>query len=62
MRELAKGQEARLCVAVQTVSGTPSASKALEGFCRDLCQQARNKNIDVVSATKAYCHCCCWLP
>ena len=62
MRELAKGQEARLCVAVQTVSGTPSASKALESFCRDLCQQARDKSIDVVSITETSSHCCCWPP
>ncbi|CAK0784796.1 hypothetical protein CVIRNUC_008000 [Coccomyxa viridis] len=33
---------------VTTVSGKPSSSKALESFCRDLCQQARDKSIDVV--------------
>ncbi len=35
-----------LCV--QTVSSKPSASKALEDYCQDLCQQARNDSIDVV--------------
>ena len=43
------GGEANLNVAAQTVSGKPSGSKALESFCRDLCQQARDKSIDVVS-------------
>lgn len=35
-------------VAVQTVTGKPASTKALEDFCRDLCQQARDKSIDVV--------------
>ena len=46
-------------MAAQTVSGKPSGSKALESFCRDLCQQARDKSIDVVRITKAFAHCCC---
>ena len=47
------GWGADLCVAAQTVSGKASGSKALESFCRDLCQQARDKIIDVVSSTKS---------
>ena len=43
-------------VAAQTVSGKPSSSKALESFCRDLCQQARDKSIDVVSGTQLPAH------
>ena len=52
---------------MQTVSGKPSTSKALEDYCRDLCQQARDKSIDVVrseerlcmaSQVPAWCHTC----
>ena len=46
-------------VAAQTVSGKPSSSKALESFCRDLCQQARDKSIDVVSGTQLPAHQSC---
>ena len=46
-------------VAAQTVSGKPSSSKALESFCRDLCQQARDKSIDVVSGTELSAHHSC---
>ena len=48
-------------MAVQTVSGKPSSSKALESFCRDLCQQARDKSIDVVSGTISPAHHSCLL-
>ena len=50
-RGLSEGRGADLCMAAQTVSGKPSGSKALESFCRDLCQQACDKSIDVVSGT-----------
>ena len=48
-------------LAAQTVSGKPSSSKALESFCRDLCQQARDKSIDVVSVTRMPAHFSCLL-
>ena len=35
-------------VCVQTTSGKPASTKVLEDYCRDLCQQARDKSIDVV--------------
>ncbi|CAL5223254.1 g5736 [Coccomyxa viridis] len=34
--------------AVTTTSGKPASTKVLEDYCRDLCQQARDKSIDVV--------------
>ena len=40
VRGLTEGQGVTMGVAAQTVSGKPSSSKALESFCRDLCQQA----------------------
>ena len=33
---------------MQTTSGKPATTKVLEDYCRDLCQQARDKSIDVV--------------
>ncbi len=35
-------------VCMQTTSGKPASTKVLEDYCRDLCQQARDKSIDVV--------------
>ena len=44
-------------VALQTTSGKPASTKVLEDYCKDLCQQARDKSIDVVRP--APCHCVC---
>ena len=46
---------------MQTASGKPASTKVLEDYCRDLCQQARDKSIDVVRPAPVPLRCVCLL-